>query len=92
MGGESAAKTLLQIEVAAQKAKGKEVDPAAEKELLASIQKKYEQQMNPLYAAARLWVDDIIDPAETRNFLAQGIAAANENPAIPPFQTGVFQV
>lgn len=92
MGGESAAKTLLQIEVASQKAKGKEIDPAAEKELLATIHKKYEEQMNPLYAAARLWVDDIIDPAETRNFLAQGIAAANENPTIPSFQTGVFQV
>lgn len=48
--------------------------------------------MNPLYAAARLWIDDIIDPAETRNFLAQGIAAANENPNVPAFQTGVFQV
>ena len=92
MGGESAAKTLLQIEVASQKAKGKEVDPATEKDLLATIQKKYEEQMNPLYAAARLWVDDIIDPADTREILAQGIAAANENPTIPPFQTGVFQV
>ena len=92
MGGESAAKTLLQIEVAAQKAKGKEVDPATEKELLARIQKKYEEQMNPLYAAARLWIDDIIDPVNTREILAQGIAAANENPTIPPFQTGVFQV
>ena len=92
MGGESAAKTLLQIEVASQTAKGKEVDPATEKDLLATIQKKYEEQMNPLYAAARLWVDDIIDPADTREILAQGIAAANENPTIPPFQTGVFQV
>jgi acetyl-CoA carboxylase carboxyltransferase component len=92
MGGESAAKTLLQIEVAAQKAKGKEVDPATEKELLARIQKKYDEQMNPLYAAARLWIDDIIDPVNTRETLAQGIAAANENPTIPPFQTGVFQV
>lgn len=92
MGGESAAKTLLQIEVAAQKAKGKEVGPATEKELLARIQKKYEEQMNPLYAAARLWIDDIIDPVNTREILAQGIAAANENPTIPPFQTGVFQV
>lgn len=92
MGGESAAKTLLQIEVAAQKAKGKEVDPATEKELLARIQKKYDEQMNPLYAAARLWIDDIIDPVNTREILAQGIAAANENPTIPPFQTGVFQV
>lgn len=92
MGGEAAAKTLLQIEVASQKAKGKTVDGDAEKEMLASIIKKYDEQMKPLYAAARLWIDDIIDPANTRQILAEGIAAANENPSIPALQNGVFQV
>lgn len=92
MGGEAAAKTLLQIEVAAQKAKGKTIDEQTEKELLATIMRKYQEQMNPLYAAARLWVDEIIDPANTRTILAEGIAAANHAPLPPSLQNGVFQV
>ncbi|MEY4586562.1 MAG: hypothetical protein RIT05_980, partial [Bacteroidota bacterium] len=92
MGGEAAAKTLLQIEVSAQKAKGKSIDEQAEKELLASIMHKYQTQLNPLYAAARLWVDEIIDPANTRTILAEGIAAANQAPLPATLQNGVFQV
>ncbi len=92
MGGEQAAKTLLQIQVATMKAKGKEVSPEDEKELLDRIKASYEKQTSPYYAAARLWVDNIIDPIETRLVIAEGIAAANQNPHIEAFKTGVFQV
>ena len=92
MGGEQAAKTLLQIQVATMKAKGKEVSREDEKELLDRIKASYEKQTSPYYAAARLWVDNIIDPIETRQVIAEGIAAANQNPHIEEFKTGVFQV
>ena len=92
MGGEQAAKTLLQIQVSSLKAKGKEVNPAEEKELLDKIINRYEKQTLPEYAAARLWVDAIIDPAETRMHIAEAIAAANHNPEIGELKTGVFQV
>ncbi|MES2004248.1 MAG: carboxyl transferase domain-containing protein [Bacteroidota bacterium] len=92
MGGEQAAKTLLQIQVANLKTKGKEVSAETEKELLDRIKASYEKQTSPYYAAARLWVDDIIDPIQTRTVIAEGIAAANHNPDISDFRTGVFQV
>ncbi len=92
MGGEQAAKTLLQIQVAGLKAKGKEITADAETQLLQEIKSKYEQQTSPYYAAARLWVDEIIDPADTRKRIAEGIAAANNQPRIETFKTGVFQV
>jgi 3-methylcrotonyl-CoA carboxylase beta subunit len=92
MGGEQAAKTLLQIQVASLKAKGKEITPEDEKSLLDEIMKKYSDQTSPFYAAARLWVDAIIDPADTRKVISEGIAAANNNPHMEEFKTGVFQV
>ncbi len=92
MGGEQAAKTLLQIQVGALKSKGKEIDPAEEKKLLEAIKGKYEQQTTPYYAAARLWVDDIIDPGQTRMLISEGIAAADHAPVSRDFKTGVFQV
>src|SRR5438105_1394377 len=92
MGGEQAAKTLLQIQVSAMKAKGGEVSPEQEQKLLNEIKGRYEQQTTPYYAAARLWVDAIIDPAQTRTIISESIAAANHNPDIPPFTTGVIQV
>lgn len=92
MGGEQAAKTLLQIQVASLKAKGKEITPAEEEKLLNEIMQKYQQQTSPYYAAARLWVDAIIDPAETRLLISEGIAAADQNPEILSLKTGVFQV
>lgn len=92
MGGEQAAKTLSQIQVAGMKAKGKEVTPEEEKELLDTIKNRYEKQTKPYYAAARLWVDEIIDPIDTRKVISEGIKAANNNPDIPSFKTGVFQV
>jgi acetyl-CoA carboxylase carboxyltransferase component len=92
MGGEQAAKTLLQIQVAALKSKGETITPEDETRLLNEIKSRYEKQTTPYYAAARLWVDGIIDPAETRSIISEGIRAANHNPNIEDFKTGVFQV
>ena len=92
MGGDQAAKTLLQIQVSNLRSKGKEVSPEDEKELLDRIKASYEKQTSPYYAAARLWVDDIIDPIKTREVIAEGIKAADQNPHIDEFKTGVFQV
>jgi 3-methylcrotonyl-CoA carboxylase beta subunit len=92
MGGEQAAKTLLQIQVGAMKSKGKEIDPEEEKKLLDEVKGRYERQTTPYYAAARLWVDGIIDPADTRKSIAEGLQAADHNPEIAEFRTGVIQV
>jgi len=92
MGGEQAAKTLLQIQVSSMKAKGKEVSPEEEKELLDKIIGRYNKQTTPEYAAARLWVDGIIDPTETRMYISEALTSANHNPEIMDLKTGVFQV
>lgn len=92
MGGEQAAKTLLQIQVAGMKAKGKEVSADEEQKLLHEIKDSYEKQTSTYYAAARLWVDAVIDPLDTRMLISEGIRAANNNPDIQDFKTGVFQV
>ena len=92
MGGSQAAKTLLQIQVASQKAKGETLSESDEKALLEKITSRYEAQTTPYYAAARLWIDEILDPLTTRDRIANAIACANENPDFPPFQMGVFQV
>jgi 3-methylcrotonyl-CoA carboxylase beta subunit len=92
MGGDQAAKTLLQIQVASLQSKGQIIDPVEEKKLLDQIRNRYEKQTSPYYAAARLWVDGIIDPLESRKFISEGIKAANQNPEISVFKTGVFQV
>ena len=92
MGGEQAAKVLLQIEKSSLKAKGKEVDEKEEKKLLNSISKRYEEQTSPYYGAARLWVDAIIDPKDTRTFISMGIEAANNAPIDQPYNPGIIQV
>ena len=92
MGGEQAAKTMLQIQVASLKAKGEVVTEQEEKSILDKITQDYTRQTIPYYAAARLWIDEIIDPGETRKVISEGIAAANNNADIPEFKTGVFQV
>lgn len=92
MGGEQAAKTLLQIEVASLKKKGEEITEEREKELLDKMISRYDQQTTATYAAARLWVDAIIDPQQTRMIISENLAAANQNPEIPEFKTGVIQV
>lgn len=91
MGGSQAAKTLLQIQTASQKAKGLEVDPEEEAKLLKEITERYDAQTTPYYAAARLWVDAIIDPLETRKIISMGIEAANQSPIEKPFNVGVIQ-
>ena len=92
MGGEQAAKTLLQIQVAAMKSKGKVLGAEEEKTMLDEIKGRYEKQTSPYYAAARLWVDGIIDPASTRQVISESLRAADHNPHIEELRTGVFQV
>jgi acetyl-CoA carboxylase carboxyltransferase component len=91
MGGAQAAKVLLQIEVASLKAKGEEISPEREKEIFDKIKSRYDKQTTPYYAAARLWLDAIIDPLETRKWISMGIEAANHAPITKPFSTGVLQ-
>jgi acetyl-CoA carboxylase carboxyltransferase component len=91
MGGSQAAKTLLQIEKAALKAKGEVITPENEKELLDRISQHYEKTTKPYYAAARLWVDEIIDPAKTRDYISMSISVANNAPIEKPFNVGIIQ-
>lgn len=90
MGGTQAAKVLTQIQVASLKKKGEQPDKTAETTLFNTIKDKYDEQSTPYYAAARLWVDAIIDPKKTRTILAQGIALSN-NAKIEKFNVGVIQ-
>jgi acetyl-CoA carboxylase carboxyltransferase component len=92
MSGNSAAKVLLQIETASLKKKGEKLNEAKETELLQSIKAKYDEQVSPYYAAARLWTDAIIDPLDTRKWISTGIEAANHSPIDKPFNLGVIQV
>jgi 3-methylcrotonyl-CoA carboxylase beta subunit len=92
MGGDQAAKTLMQIQVAGMKAKGETISPEEEERLLNVIRDRYEKQTSPYYAAARLWVDAIIDPVKTRKYISEGIAAANHQPMMGDLKVGVFQV
>ena len=91
MGGEQAAKVLLQIEKASLKAKGEEIDEKAEKALLKTITDSYDKQASPYYAASRLWVDAIIDPLDTRKVISMGIEAANHAPIKEVYNPGVIQ-
>ncbi len=91
MSGNSAAKVLLQIETASLKKKGKEITPEVEKELYDRIKARYDEQISPYYAAARLWTDAIIDPLDTRTWISMGIEAANHAPIEKPFNLGVIQ-
>jgi acetyl-CoA carboxylase carboxyltransferase component len=92
MGGSQAAKVLLQIEVASMKAKGEEITKEREDELYNKIKERYDSQTSPYYAAARLWLDAVIDPTDTRKWLSMGIEAANHAPAERAYSTGVLQV
>ena len=92
MGGAQAAKVLLQIESANLRKKGEELTPEKEAVLFAHIKEQYDEQISPYYAAARLWTDAIIDPLETRQWIAMGIEAANNAPIERTFNLGVIQV
>ncbi len=91
MSGASASKTLLQIKMAALKAKGQEITPEAEKQLLEEITRQYNEQASPYYAASRLWIDGIIDPLETRKMVSMGIDAANNAPVDKRYNVGIIQ-
>jgi 3-methylcrotonyl-CoA carboxylase beta subunit len=91
MGGAQAAKVLLQIEEASLTAKGEEIDEVKHNALLQQITEKYNKQMSPYYAAARLWIDAIIDPIETRKWISMGIEAANNAPITRDFRPGVIR-
>lgn len=92
MGGAQAAKVLLQIETATLKKKGEEITAEKEASLFKHIKDKYDEQISPYYAAARLWTDAIIDPLQTRQWISMGIEAANHAPIEKPFNLGVIQV
>lgn len=91
MGGEQAAKVLLQIQLSSKKAKGQEVSEEEAGALFEKIKQRYDSQTTPYYAAARLWVDAIIDPLETRKAISLGIEAANQAPIEKQFNPGIIQ-
>ncbi len=92
MGGEQAAKVLLQIETSKLKKKGEKISKEKENEILDSIRKRYKDQTSPYYAAARLWTDAIINPLQTRHWISTGIEMANHAPIEKKFNLGVLQV
>jgi len=91
MGGDSAAGTLVEIKIKQLEREGKKLSDAEKKELYESISATYEHQTDPRYAAARLWVDAIIDPAHTREALIEALESAALNPDVPELRTGVLQ-
>lgn len=91
MGGKQASETLLSIRLQQMEKGGKHIGEQEQKELLAEIQQRYDRETDPYFAAARLWVDGIIDPVETRSVVSMGLAMAMHNPEIPAFSPGVIQ-
>ncbi|MGY5254994.1 acyl-CoA carboxylase subunit beta [Sphingobacterium spiritivorum] len=91
MSGAAAGKTLLQIQDAALKSKGVSITEAEKQALLKNIEDKYNEQLSPYYAAARLWVDGVIHPDETRKVISMGIEAANHAPITERYNVGVIQ-
>jgi len=92
MGGEQAAKVLLQIETASLKKKGEKITKEQEQKILESIQQRYNEQTSPYYAASHLWTDAVINPLDTRKWISMGIEAANHAPIKKEFNLGVIQV
>lgn len=92
MGGAQAAKTLAQIQVASMKKSGKEIDESVEQKILDEVTAKYDKQTTSYYAAARLWVDEIINPVASRKYISEAIKAANNAPIEKEWKAGVFQV
>ena len=92
MSGNSAAKVLLQIETASLKKRGEEITPEKEAELFDKIKSRYDKQISPYYAAARIWTDAVINPLDTRTWISMGIEAANHAPIEKQFNMGILQV
>jgi acetyl-CoA carboxylase carboxyltransferase component len=91
MSGDAAANTLAEIKLKQLEREGKKIDEKVKAELHASVKATYDQQTDPRYAAARLWLDAIIDPAQTRDALIWALSAASLNSHIAEFKTGVLQ-
>jgi 3-methylcrotonyl-CoA carboxylase beta subunit len=91
MSGDSAAGTLVEIKVKQLERSGKKLTEEEKKELFDSVKKTYDEQTDPRYGAARLWIDKIIDPMETRQAITQALEAASLNPDVPEFKVGVLQ-
>jgi len=92
MSGNSAAKVLLQIETASLKKRGEKITPEKEAELFDKIKSRYDKQISPYYAAARIWTDAVINPLDTRTWISMGIEAANHAPIKKKFNMGILQV
>ncbi len=92
MSGNSAAKVLLQIETASLKKRGEKITPEKEAELFDQIKSRYDHQISPYYAAARIWTDAVINPLDTRTWISMGIEAANHAPIEKKFNMGILQV
>ncbi|WP_223548110.1 acyl-CoA carboxylase subunit beta [Aestuariivivens sp. NBU2969] len=92
MSGNSAAKVLLQIEKASLEKQGETITPEKEEALYNKIKARYDNQVSPYYAAARIWTDAVIDPLNTREWISMGIEAANHSPIEKPFNMGLLQV
>ena len=91
MGGKQASETLLSIKLQQMEKGGKRISKEQQQALLAEIQERFERETNPFFAAARLWVDGIIDPTETRTVVSRGISMGSNNASIRPFNPGVIQ-
>ena len=91
MGGDAAAGTLVEIKIKQLERSGKKLSEEERKELYESVKRTYDEQTDPRYGAARLWIDKIIDPIETRDAIAQALEAAALNPDVPEFKVGVLQ-
>lgn len=91
MGGDQAANTLLRIRLATLKKQGKTLSEEEKEKALDEIKAKYTEALDPKYGAARLWIDGIIDPADTRAYLRRALDVAAHNPVIAPLEVGVFQ-
>ena len=92
MGGEQAGNVLLQIQKSAAKKKGEKVETKKEEQLLNEIKEKYDAQTTPIYAAARMWIDAVIDPSKTRKWISMGLALADHAPIEKKFSMGILQV
>lgn len=92
MGGSQAGSVLLDIKIKQEEKSGKKFSDAEKKKLLDDIIKSYDEKSYPLYAAARLWIDEIIDPSQTREWISLCLETADNNPDMPKFNPGVIQV
>jgi acetyl-CoA carboxylase carboxyltransferase component len=91
MGGDSAAGTLVEIKIKQLERSGKTLSDEEKKELFDTTKRTYDEQTDPRYGAARLWIDRIIDPVETREAITSALEAAALNPDVPEFKVGVLQ-